>query len=191
MRMSMLPAIWSLCAAAFLPLCDQVSAGEQIEPAAIQRAAQASFPEFLEFLSLPNDAVSGADIQKNADWLETAFRKRGFKTRQLANKDKPLVFAEYSRKIENARTILFYMHFDGQPVVPEKWAQASPWVPAVKRLKLGAAEQTRQHLAPSRPRKRPMPAGGSPWRPVSSMRTSWTLSFGYSAAPRQTIKRRL
>jgi acetylornithine deacetylase/succinyl-diaminopimelate desuccinylase-like protein len=142
MRKSVLPAISSLCAAAFSLLCWQASAGERIPPAAIQKAAQASFPEFLEFLSLPNDAVSGADIQKNADWLEAAFRKRGFKTRQLANKDKPLVFAEYSRKLENARTILFYMHFDGQPVVPEKWAQASPWVPIVKRLKVTAAPNT-------------------------------------------------
>jgi acetylornithine deacetylase/succinyl-diaminopimelate desuccinylase-like protein len=138
MRKSVLPAILSLCAAACLLLCWQASASEQIQPPAIQKAAQASFPEFLEFLSLPNDAVNAKDIQKNADWLETAFRKRGFKTRQLANKDKPLVFAEYSRKIENAKVILFYMHFDGQPVVPEKWAQASPWVPTVKRLKAAA-----------------------------------------------------
>jgi acetylornithine deacetylase/succinyl-diaminopimelate desuccinylase-like protein len=116
----------------------QASAGQQIESPAIQKAAQASFPEFLEFLSLPNDAVNAADIQKNADWLEAAFRKRGFQTRPLTNKDKPLVFAEYARKTENAKTILFYMHFDGQPVVPEKWAQASPWVPAVKRLKAAA-----------------------------------------------------
>jgi acetylornithine deacetylase/succinyl-diaminopimelate desuccinylase-like protein len=135
----MLPGIPGLYAAACLLLSWQASAGQQIQPPAIQKAAQASFPEFLEFLSLPNDAVNAKDIQRNADWLEAAFRKRGFETRQLANKDKPLVFAEYSRKIENTRTILFYMHFDGQPVVPEKWAQASPWVPAVKRLKPAAA----------------------------------------------------
>jgi hypothetical protein len=32
-----------------------------------------------------NDAVNAADIQKNADWLEQAFRKRGFTTKQLEN----------------------------------------------------------------------------------------------------------
>jgi acetylornithine deacetylase/succinyl-diaminopimelate desuccinylase-like protein len=133
-----------LCAAAAVLLFSgPVSAEQQIEPFFIQRAAQASFPEFLEFLSLPNDAVNTADLQKNADWLEAAFGRRGFKTRRLANKDKPLVFAEYFPKIENAKTILFYMHFDGQPVVPEKWAQASPWVPVVKHLKAAAATDAR------------------------------------------------
>jgi acetylornithine deacetylase/succinyl-diaminopimelate desuccinylase-like protein len=32
-----------------------------------------------------------------------------------------------------AKTILFYMHFDGQPVVPAQWAQKSPWTPVLKR----------------------------------------------------------
>jgi len=113
----MLSVISNLCVAAGLVLCSaEVSAGTPIEPSAFQKAAQASFPEFLEFLSLPNDSVNVADIQRNADWLETALQKRGFKTRQLPNKGKPLVFAEYSRKLGSARTILFYMHFDGQPV---------------------------------------------------------------------------
>jgi len=163
MRKSMLPAIsYSSAAAAFFLLCCQASAGEEIQPPAIQKAAQASFPEFLAFLSLPNDAANAADIQKNADWLENAFRKRGFETRQLANKDKPLVFAEYSRKIENARTILFYMHFDGQPVVPEKWAQASPWIPAVKRLKAAAIAN-----APAlRPFTASQTADADRWEPV-------------------------
>src|SRR5262245_23844265 len=105
---------------------------EGISPALIQRAAQANFAEFFEMLALPNDAINPPDIQKNSDWLETAFRKRGFVTRQLPNDGKPLVFAEYPRKVANASTILFYMHFDGQPVIPSQWAQKSPWEAVVK-----------------------------------------------------------
>jgi acetylornithine deacetylase/succinyl-diaminopimelate desuccinylase-like protein len=110
----------------------------QAEPPSIpsaeqaMRATQASFPEYLELLSLPNDAVVPADIQKNAQWLEAAFRKRGFTTRQLPNAGKPLVYAELANQPAQAKTVLFYMHFDGQPVLPEQWSQKSPWQPVVK-----------------------------------------------------------
>ncbi|HEY1230088.1 MAG TPA: M20/M25/M40 family metallo-hydrolase, partial [Ramlibacter sp.] len=96
------------------------------------RAAQASFPEYFEMLSMPNDAVVPADVQKNAQWLEAAFRKRGFTTKQLANGDKPLVYAEFGNQPAQGKTVLFYMHFDGQPVLPEQWAQKSPWQAVVK-----------------------------------------------------------
>ena len=105
---------------------------EAIPPSLIQTHAKANFGEFFDMLALPNDAIIPADIQKNADWLEVAFRKRGFVTRQLPNDGKPLVFAEYPRKVANAKTILFYMHFDGQPVIPSQWAQKSPWLAVVK-----------------------------------------------------------
>ena len=106
--------------------------GDAVPAALVERTAQANFPEFLEALSLPNDAINAEDIRKNADWLETAFRKRGFTTRQLPNEGKPLVFAEYGRRVPNAKTILFYIHFDGQPVIPEQWSQKSPWTAVLK-----------------------------------------------------------
>ncbi len=103
-----------------------------ITPAAIQKSVQANVPEFFDMLALPNDAVNAEDIRKNADWLELAFRKRGFTTKQLANNGKPLVYAEFGRHAPMARTVLFYMHFDGQPVSAEQWAQKSPWGATLK-----------------------------------------------------------
>jgi acetylornithine deacetylase/succinyl-diaminopimelate desuccinylase-like protein len=50
----------------------------------------------------------------------------------LANADKPLVFADYGHKIPNAKTVLFYIHFDGQPVIPAQWAQKSPFEAVLK-----------------------------------------------------------
>lgn len=97
------------------------------------RATQASFGEYFELLSMPNDAVVPADVQKNAQWLEAAFRRRGFTTKQLPNAGKPLVYAEFGTAPPQARTVLFYMHFDGQPVLPEQWSQKSPWQPVVKK----------------------------------------------------------
>jgi acetylornithine deacetylase/succinyl-diaminopimelate desuccinylase-like protein len=104
-----------------------------VDDAAIAAAAVASFPEYLELLSLPNVSISPADVQKNATWLQAAFLKRGFTTRLLENKGRPLVFAEYGAIRAPKKTVLFYLHFDGQPVVPSQWAQKDPFQPVVKR----------------------------------------------------------
>jgi acetylornithine deacetylase/succinyl-diaminopimelate desuccinylase-like protein len=108
-------------------------AQEPISQQAAQKLAQASFVEYLELLALPNDAVNPPDIQKNVDFLERAFKKRGFATKQLENKGKPMLFAEWPKKTPGAKTVLYYMHLDGQPVVDKEWSQASPWHPVVKK----------------------------------------------------------
>jgi len=119
------------------PLTDTAALSGKAQASAtdtlILKAAQVSFAEYFELLALPNDAVVPADIQKNTDWLAQAFARRGFKTQQLPNNGKPLLFAEYKSPKPDAKTILFYMHLDGQPVLPEQWAQASPWLAVVKK----------------------------------------------------------
>src|SRR5437667_10061369 len=67
--------------------------GNAVTPALIQKLWQTNVEEFFDMLALPNDSINAEDIRKNADWLEAAFRKRGFATKQLANNGKPLVFA--------------------------------------------------------------------------------------------------
>ena len=95
-------------------------------------AAQASFQEWLDVLTLPNDATEPADIQKNADWFQKAFERRGFTVRQLANGDKPMVLATLKTQAADAKTVLLYAHMDGQAVKPEQWDQKSPWQPVLK-----------------------------------------------------------
>jgi len=109
----------------------------RVDDAALRAAAVASFPELFELLALPNDSINPADIVKNAAWLETAFRKRGFRTELFENRGRPLVFAEYGGNRPGRKTVLFYMHVDGQPVVPSQWAQKDPWTPVVKRRSAG------------------------------------------------------
>jgi acetylornithine deacetylase/succinyl-diaminopimelate desuccinylase-like protein len=121
-------AAFAFASAALLAFADATVPSPEV----VTRTVQKNFPEYFEMLAMPNDAVSAPDIQKNAAWLEQAFRKRGFETRQLESNGKPLVYAEYGRKVPNAKTVLFYMHFDGQPVLPEQWAQKSPWIAVVK-----------------------------------------------------------
>src|SRR5476651_528318 len=72
-------------------------------PSVVTKLAQASFKEYLEFLSMPSDSIVPADIQKNADFIERAFQKRGFTTKQLANNGKPMLYAEFARKIPGAK----------------------------------------------------------------------------------------
>lgn len=117
---------------ALLPLTVLAAPPLDIDDAAIRRAAVATFPDYLHFLTLPNISVgSGAGLDANAAWLQQALARRQFAVKVLPNKGKPLLVAE--RPIDPARkTILFYLHFDGQPVIPNQWAQASPFQPVVK-----------------------------------------------------------
>jgi acetylornithine deacetylase/succinyl-diaminopimelate desuccinylase-like protein len=108
------------------------AAEAQSESATIT-AAQKNLPQFLELLRIPNVAAEPADIQRNAIFLAESFRKRGFDARLLDNAaHRPLVLATFGKRRANARTVLFYIHFDGQPVTPAEWAQKSPFEPVVK-----------------------------------------------------------
>jgi acetylornithine deacetylase/succinyl-diaminopimelate desuccinylase-like protein len=99
----------------------------------VTRAAQANFPEYLDLLAIPNVADKPADIQRNAAFLEAALKRRGFRTQLMANPvSRPEVFARLDSTTTGAKTILFYIHFDGQPVIAEEWAQKSPFTPVVK-----------------------------------------------------------
>ncbi|HET7500793.1 MAG TPA: M20/M25/M40 family metallo-hydrolase [Kofleriaceae bacterium] len=103
-----------------------------LSPEVAQKLAQGTFREYLDLLALPNDATRGADIQRNVEFLERAFRKRGFTTRRLGAGERPLLYAEWPTRPPGAKTILYYMHLDGQPVVDREWSQPGPWQPVVK-----------------------------------------------------------
>jgi len=99
----------------------------------VVKAAQRTFPEFLDLLAIADVADNPADIQRNAAFLQQAFSRRGFKTQLLTNPaNRPLVLAELAQPAAGAKTLLLYIHFDGQPVIPEEWAQKSPFDPVVK-----------------------------------------------------------
>lgn len=104
-------------------------------------AVQKNLGEFLELLAIPNVADEPADIRRNADFVRSAFERRGFATRLLTNPaNRPLVFARLDGA-PGAKTILFYIHLDGQPVVPAEWAQPNPFAPIVKRRDANGAWQ--------------------------------------------------
>jgi acetylornithine deacetylase/succinyl-diaminopimelate desuccinylase-like protein len=96
-----------------------------------EKNAIQSFKEFYEMLSIVNDAHFPADIEKNIQWCESAFAKRGLTTARLETPTVPLLLAE--RKAKKAKkTVLIYLQIDGQPVNPAQWNQESPWIPTLK-----------------------------------------------------------
>ncbi|HET9056432.1 MAG TPA: M20/M25/M40 family metallo-hydrolase [Chitinophagaceae bacterium] len=96
-----------------------------------EKHAVASFNEFAELLSLPNDAHFANDIEKNVQWCEVAFQKRGFTTQRLQTPSVPLLLAE--RKVAKpVKTVLIYLQIDGQPVNASQWNQESPWKATLK-----------------------------------------------------------
>lgn len=112
--------------------CLGAAQAASLAPETAQRQAQANYREYLDLLSIPNDSIVPEDIVRNVAWLEQAFRKRGFATQSLDNDGKPMLYAEYPGKQAGRKTVLFYMHLDGQPVIPSQWAQKSPWTPVLK-----------------------------------------------------------
>ena len=91
-----------------------------------------SIDNFREFLSLKNDANNIDDIDKLIKWTSVKFNKLGFKLKRLETESIPLLLAE-SNFNKNYKTILIYMHLDGQPVDRNKWFQDDPYLPVLKK----------------------------------------------------------
>jgi acetylornithine deacetylase/succinyl-diaminopimelate desuccinylase-like protein len=97
--------------------------------------------ELRELLALPNIATNERDIRANAQLLMKMLSKRGIESKLLETPGAPVaVYGE--RKTPGARrTLLFYAHFDGQPVGPESAWKTPPFEPALRagRMEDGAA----------------------------------------------------
>lgn len=119
----------------FMSLC---AIGQVPSDQTFFKFAQASFAEFRDLLSLPNDAHFHQDIEKNVQWCESHFSSRGFTTQRLATSTVPLLLAEKRVKKPKAPTVLIYLQIDGQPVDPSHWQQENPYLPVLKRSGGGA-----------------------------------------------------
>ena len=90
-----------------------------------------SINEIRDFISIPNDALDHADINRNLSWLTKKFNERGFNSSVLPTEGESLFFAALPME-DNKPTILFYMHLDGQSVDPSKWDQPNPYEVVLK-----------------------------------------------------------
>jgi acetylornithine deacetylase/succinyl-diaminopimelate desuccinylase-like protein len=119
----------------------------------VEQAAQRNFAEYFELLRHHNVADTPADIARNAEFLQRAFERRGFRTRLVENPaGRPIVLAELDAGSSEQSTLLFYLHYDGQPVTPAEWSQPDPFEPVVKRpLAGGRWEEAQPDALQARP----------------------------------------
>ncbi len=125
---------WIAAAAAAADLNAQVAKYRAAHAAAIV----ASLDELVRFKSV---AADPSGLRAAADRLQTSLQQRGFDARELSAgaSTPPAVFG--SLKSAGAkRTVIFYAHYDGQPVTPSQWS-SDPFVPVMRSGALGAGEQ--------------------------------------------------
>ena len=89
--------------------------------------------EFVSFLSIPNVSSDTPNIHKNAAYILQMMRNRGIENVQLLSGTSPNIAPVVYGEIKTPgakQTIVFYAHYDGQPVNPAQWAPGlSPFVP--------------------------------------------------------------
>ena len=80
--------------------------------------------DYFNFLSIPNTFNDRERLDDNARFIADLMARSGIQAELLYDKDKksaPVVYGEVN--IPGAeKTIIFYAHYDGQPVNPANWA---------------------------------------------------------------------
>ena len=84
------------------------------------------YNNFISFLQIPNVATDTVNIRKNADFLVQMMNTKGISQVQLLETNDrfvpPVVYGEVN--VPGAtKTVVFYAHYDGQPVNPAIWAK--------------------------------------------------------------------
>ena len=88
--------------------------------------------QFSDFLSIPNVAVDPDNLKRNADLLVAMLQKRGVESRLLTLPGAPSVVFGKIDTPGAKHTIVFYAHYDGQPVTTSEWEGGAPFTPIVR-----------------------------------------------------------
>jgi acetylornithine deacetylase/succinyl-diaminopimelate desuccinylase-like protein len=87
--------------------------------------------EYMKLLSIPDVASDHDNIEKNAQFIASMLQKRGIAAQLLRPASgSPLVYGELPARGAKL-TLLFYAHYDGQPVDPASWI-SNPWTPVLR-----------------------------------------------------------
>ncbi|MFZ1749136.1 MAG: M20/M25/M40 family metallo-hydrolase [Saprospiraceae bacterium] len=79
--------------------------------------------DYFSFLSIPNTFNDKEQLKVNAQFILDLMKKSGIEGRLLYDKDKKSIPVVYGEKLQPGAktTIIFYAHYDGQPVNPDNW----------------------------------------------------------------------
>jgi acetylornithine deacetylase/succinyl-diaminopimelate desuccinylase-like protein len=90
--------------------------------------------EFSRFLSIPNVAADPANLKRNADLLVEMLKMRNIESRLLSIPGAPAIVYGQINVPGAQHTIVFYAHYDGQPVTPSEWENGSPFTPTIREV---------------------------------------------------------
>ncbi len=88
--------------------------------------------DFVDLLSIPNVAADRAGLDKNANTLLEMLKARKVAAQLLTIPNAPAVVYLSIPTPGANRTIVFYAHYDGQPVTPADWEGGNPFQPTFR-----------------------------------------------------------
>src|SRR5207302_10841747 len=117
------------CRLAAVLLACSISSLTAADPAAITEKARAwrsaheqeIVAAFADLVAIPNLASDRPNIERNAAVIRALFEKRGLTVRLLELEGAPPIVVVDLPATQSKRTIVFYAHYDGQPVDPAQW----------------------------------------------------------------------
>ena len=127
----------ALLTAAILPLLPSAATAQ--DPARVRAAVGAwkqahdveILRELADLLAIPNLARDSVNIRRNARHIARMLERRGARAQLLETPGAPpAVFGEL-RTPGATRTVMFYAHYDGQPVDTTQW-MTPPWSPTLR-----------------------------------------------------------
>ncbi|HVK89974.1 MAG TPA: dipeptidase [Mycoplana sp.] len=107
-----------------LPVLDRAAANV---PASLERLF-----ELVRIKSISTDPAYKAEVRRGAEWLVTELRTLGFDATVRDTSGHPMVVAHHDGATADAPHVLFYGHYDVQPVDPLDLWENDPFEPAVR-----------------------------------------------------------
>lgn len=93
--------------------------------------------ELLRIRSISTDPAFAADCRKAAEWLAADLKSIGFEASVRDTPNHPMVVAHHDGPSPDAPHVLFYGHYDVQPVDPLNLWEDDPFDPKLKELSPG------------------------------------------------------
>lgn len=90
--------------------------------------------ELVRIKSISTDSAFTADCRKAADWLAADLASMGFEASVRDTEGHPMVVGHHAGPSDDSPHVLFYGHYDVQPVDPLELWDRDPFDPAVKDL---------------------------------------------------------
>ena len=108
--------------------------------------------ELTTLLAMPNIAGDAADMGRNAALLKTMLERRGVAVQFLDVEHRGPIIVGSLPAPGATRTLVFYAHYDGQPVDAAAWTGTKPFEPALRTASIAEGGVLR-----------PFPAAGTPY----------------------------